>query len=92
MIAWISSDWSSSIWNTVSLNVDTAFIQDPKQERSIRSKSSPRFSLITVAPVNKAKSSNISFLFTPCVGAGLHAPVLFVSVWYYQPLNLQVIF
>ena len=42
----------------------------PKQERSIKSKSSPKFSLITVAPVNKAKSSNISFLFTPWVGAG----------------------
>ena len=44
-------------------------IQVPKCSGWIKSKSSPRSSFISVAPVNKAKSSKISFLLIPYIGA-----------------------
>ena len=44
-------------------------MQLPRSSGWIKSISSPRSSLITVAPVNKARSSSISLLLIPKVGA-----------------------
>ena len=57
--------------NTVELSSVTAFSTLPKELGSINSKSSPNSSLITLAPVNKARSYIVSFLLVPKQGGSI---------------------
>ena len=63
-----TSSLSRLTWNIVSNSVVTVLMQVPSISGVIKSTSSPRSSFITVAPVSRAKSDNISFLLIPYVG------------------------
>ena len=59
---------STSTVNTVFLSSVIAVYTSPKQSISIKSRSSPNSSFITLAPTRKAKSSTVSFLVGPKPG------------------------
>ena len=60
-----------STWIIVSAWVVTDFKHVPKCSICIKSISSPKSSFIIVAPVNKARSSKVSLLLTPYIGASI---------------------
>ncbi len=62
---------SSNVVITVCLSSVVAYSTSPKQSISIKSRSSPSSSLITVAPVSIARSSVVSFLVGPKPGKSI---------------------
>ena len=66
-----TSSFKPSNCRIVSVSSVMLFKQVPKYSGWIKSISSPKSSLITLEPVRRAKSSNISFLFKPKVGASI---------------------